>query len=1102
MVPGEPHENGIPALKKMIRMLRFTLFCFFLGLLPAVALDSYAQLTRMSLSMNNERLETVLGVIEDETEFFFLYNRDLIDVEQRVSIDAENQTVKTILDLILKDKGIAYTVYDRQIVLSGLTSGVSGRASQQMQISGTVTDNQGSPLPGVTVLIKGTTNGTITGSDGQFTLSGISSGATLVLSFVGMRTLEVAFTGQTTLNLVLEEETIGIEEVLAIGYGTVKKSDLTGSVANVTEKDMVALPAANALQAMQGRAAGVTIQTVNGEPGGDFKIRVRGATSINASSNPLFVVDGLVGGSMPPPEDIASIEVLKDASASAIYGSRGANGVVMITTKSGKSGKTTVNVNSYYSFQKEIGRLELLNAREFAEYINEARGTNFYDLNNITVDTDWQDLIFQKGYTQNHQISVSGGSEKTKYYVSGIYYDQKGVIKTSAFDRYSLTTNLKFDLTDNLLVSLNSTFQSSLRDGVLTQTAGGGTNAGVVTAAQRFDPNQGIIDEDGKYTLSKVGIAAFENPMAVIDGREEQNRQENIQVNLKGEWEIIDGLTFNSTFGTIISNSRGGVYNSRISNFGEMNNGLGELNYSRNFNFLTEQYLNYLFSPGEKHNFTVTGGYSYQDFKNESFTATNAGFISDALSYWNLGVGTNLQIPSSGYTESEIVSFYGRLNYNYDDRYLLTVTSRYDGASQFAEGNQWSFFPSGALSWNIHNEEFWPENKIVSSAKLRTSYGITGNQAIGPYQSLARISKTFFVLNDASVSSVRPTSIANKDLTWETTSQFNAGLDFGLFERRINFSGDYYYKKTEDLLFSVPIPAFSGYQSRLDNLGAIENAGFEFQLESRNLVNELQWTTNFNITFNRNKVLELPDGNDIFYASAPSFTGSVQNSILREGESVGAFFGYVYEGVYQEGDTFIPGGAFETQPGGEKYADLNNDSVLDSNDRKVIGNPNPKFVWGLNNDLSFKGFYINVFVQAFMGGDMMNLVSYELDRLSGNTNATKLALRRWTPQNTDTDIPRAYAGRVQRISTRFVEDGSFVRLKNLSFGYDFQPEILKKLKISSARIYVSGQNLLTLTKYSGVDPEVAFRSSNTNLGLDFGSYPITTSWTLGVNLGF
>lgn len=1064
--------------------------------------------TRVNISLTNGSLRDALKQIEKQSDFRFTYKEAEIGDFSNLKIKRSGISVKSCLDLLLSNTGMAYNQIGNYIVLTEkpASSPVPTSAFQGFRITGNVTDGSGQVLPGVNVVIKGTTMGTVTDGAGSYTLDAPGPDEVLVFSFIGYTRKEVSVQGRSIIDVSLAEDLHSLEEVVVVGYGTQKKSDLTGSISSVSQDELTAFPAVSALQALQGRAAGVTIQATNGDPGGDFRIRVRGASSINASSDPLFVVDGLVGGVLPAAEDIASIEVLKDASATAIYGSRGANGVVMITTRSGKSGETVVNLNSSYSFQKEIGRLELLNARQFAEYINEARNANFYDLNAIDTDTDWQDLIFQPGHVQNHQLSVSGGNDKIQYYVSGVFYDQKGVIKTSAFERYSLTTNLRFALSTRAHVTVNSTLQSSKRDGVLTQTGGGVSNASAVTAAHRFDPNQGVLDEDGVHTLSKVGIAAFENPMAVIYGREEENSRENIQVNLKGEFDIAEGLVFNSTFGAILRNQRNGVYNNRISNAGQSANGLATMDFGRNYNLLTEQYLSYDFDAGDMNKFVVIGGYSHQSFRSESMSASNAGFISDALGFWNLGAGTTLQAPSSGTTSSEITSFYGRLNYNFDDRYLFTGTARYDGASQFSAGNKWSFFPSGAFSWNASNEGFFPDNNVVSNLKVRVSYGLTGNQAIGPYTSLARISPTFYVVNDAIVNSVRPTAIANKDLTWETTAQLSAGVDLEFFQGRLNFTGDYYEKKTSDLLFSVPIPAFSGYQNRLENLGKIVNKGFEFEISSKNVVGTFSWNTDFNITFNRNKVLSLPGGVDIIHASAPSFTGAVQNSILREGEAVGSFYGYVYEGVYQEGDQFIPGAAFETEPGGEKFADLDGNGVLDSNDRKIIGNPNPDAVWGLNNDFSYKGFSVNIFLQAFTGGDLLNLVTMELDRLSGNSNATVAALRRWTPENTNTDVPKAAAGRIPRTSTRFVEDGSFVRLKNVSIGYEFSSDLLSALRIRTARIYLSGQNLLTFTKYSGVDPEVAYRSdgatnSNINLGLDYGSYPYTTSYTLGINLG-
>ena len=1061
----------------------------------------------IEIDESSEKLDQVLREIEAQTDFRFFYTDKSIKRNKEITFSNQNGTVADYLLEISSQAGVQFRQVNTTISVSKqedakFEGDVQVVLDIQQTINGTVVDETGEGLPGATVLEKGTSNGTITDVDGKFTLS-VNENAILNVSFVGYKPVEVPVNGQTSLSISLEADIASLEEVVVVGYGTVKKSDLTGAVSSINEEDLTAYPSVNALQAIQGRAAGVVIQSTNGEPGGQFKIRVRGATSINASSNPLFVVDGLVGGTLPPADDIASIEILKDASATAIYGSRGANGVVMVTTKSGKSGKTQIRLNSFYSFQNEIGRMDVLNAQEFAEYINDARGTNFFDLNNITDDTDWQDLIYQPGYTQNYQLSVSGGSDKNQYYVSGIFFDQQGVVKKSAYDRYSLTTNFKFNPLDRLKIGLNTFLQGSVNDGVISQGGAGPTNLGAINSAQRFDPNQPVQEADGTYTTSAVGIAAFDNPVAIIDGREQQERADNIQVNAKAELTLAEGLTFNSTFGAIVRNRRDGEYNSKINTTGISNNGLASMGYGRNYNFLTEQYVDYKLTLGEKNNINVVGGYSYQIFKNESFSASNANFISDALGYWNLGVGTTLQIPSSGYSESKIASFYGRINYNFDDRYLVTFTSRYDGASQFSEGNQWSFFPSGALSWNMHNESFWVNNQVVTGLKLRTSYGLTGNQAIGPYQSLARISKSFFVINSTSVNTVRPTSIANSDLTWETTAQFNIGADIAFLDDRISLTAEYYRKETNDLLFSVPIPIFSGYQTRLENLGSIENKGLELQLDAQVLVSTFKWSTNFNVTLNRNKVLELPDNVDILYSSAPSNNGgTMETSLLRVGEPVGVFYGYVYEGVYQTGDTFIPGGGFETSEGGERFSDIDGNQILDSEDRTIIGDPNPKAVWGFNNDFSYKGIYLNMFFQAFTGGDMLNLVRLDMDRLSGNTNATKDALRRWTPENTDTDVPKAAVGRVSRVSSRFVEDGSFLRLKNISLGYDFDSSVLKKLGVGTARVYISGQNLLTITNYLGVDPEVGYRSSNVNLGLDYDSYPNTKAYTVGINLSF
>jgi len=1079
-------------------------------------------------------LPKALETLSKRFDVIFSYDWDLVkdikievDIRKRSTLDDIIRQITQKTDLVIEEVGTKiFVVYSRLPMEKINLPGSMGSQVKQLNkrpgmglksivqdeihilqpifksISGKVMDGDGAPLIGVNVIEKGTANGTATDLDGTYSIEVVGAEAILQFSYIGYENQEVLVGTKSEIVVSMLADAKALDEVIVVGYGTMKKSDLTGAVSSVGENALGIFPASSAVHALQGKAAGVVVQSTNGEPGGQFKIRVRGSTSINANSDPLFVVDGFVAGSLPPAEDIASMEVLKDASATAIYGSRGANGVIMVTTKSGKAGRTLINYNSYYSFHKEIGRLKLLGARDFAEYINEARDAPFYDLNALEFDTDWQDLVFRPGSAQSHQVSISGGSEKIRYYLSGIYFDQKGVIKESDFDRLSLSTNLNFDASDHLSIKLNSTIRGTNRSGIPTQTGGIANNSGVISAAQRFDPNQGVLDSDGAYTKSKVGIAAFENPVALLDGRVEEDLQDVIQTNIQGKYQLTDNLIFNSTAGVNISNSRDGLYNSTITNLGEGSFGRGQLTYRKNLNFLTEQYLNYDMGLGQRSSLVLTGGYSYQKFKSESLTALNTGFISDALSFWNLGVGTNLEAPSSGITRSEISSFYGRVNYGYENRYLLTFTGRYDGASQFSVGNKWSFFPSGALSWNIGNEDFFPNNNIISNLKLRISYGLTGNQGISSYQSLARLSATYFVINNNPVSSIRPTSIANKDLTWETTAQFNVGLDIELFDGRLSLTTEYYDKKTNDLLFDVPIPSFSGFQRRLDNLGEIENRGVELQMAGKILVNDVKWDAAFNLTVNRNRVLSLPNGAEVIFSSAPSQPSSVPNSILREGEPVGSFYGYVYEGVYQEGDEFVLGGAFESTPGGEKYVDLNGDGVLDTKDRRIIGDPNPNFIWGLNNDLSYRGINVNIFFQAYVGGDMLNIARMELDRLSGNSNATVLALNRWTPSNIDTDVPKATSDRAARTSTRFVEDGSFVRLKNISLGYELPVQWLSNMKIRSARIYMSGQNLLTFSDYSGVDPEVAFRSSNTNLGLDFGSYPSVKSFTIGVNVGF
>lgn len=986
----------------------------------------------------------------------------------------------------------------------------------QQTVSGVVSDSEsGEGLPGVTVRVKNGTAGTVTDMEGNFSIAVPDANTTLVFSFVGYLMKEVPVGNQTEINISLDPDVKALDEVIVVGYGTLKKSDLTGAVSSVKSEELTAYPAQGTIQALQGRAAGVNIQSNNGAPGASLKVRVRGSTSINASSDPIYVVDGFVGAALPPPEDIASIEVLKDASATAIYGSRGANGVIMVTTKRGKTGEVKIDFNSSYSLQNEINRLDLLNADQFRDYIEEARP----GLELGAANTDWQDEIFRTGSIQNYQLGISGGSENVIFYVSGSYFGQEGVVINSAFKRYSLTSNIDIKASERFNVGLNLFAQRNITDGVRTQEGSGGPTPGVISSTFKFEPDQGIYNPDGTFTIGRLNDP-IDNPYTIATQLQDELVNDRFQANVFAEYDLLKDLSFRTTFGATTNNSRRGLYAPSTTQEGRnAGGGAAQVLGGRSTLLLNENYLTYNKSFGEIHNLTVMGGYSFQSSTSEGWGARSQAFINDSFSFWGLGAGSNIQQPNSGLTEWQIASYYGRFNYSLLDRYLLTFNARYDGASNFSANNKWAFFPSGALAWNMKNEGFMEDFNEVSFWKWRVSYGLTGNQAIDPYESLARFSNVFSVIGGKVVNAARPTAVANENLTWETTAQLDIGADIGFFNDRITLTLDYYRMVTSDLLFEVRLPQYSGYPNQIRNIGEVENKGWEAMVATRNLTGAFEWESSFNISANRNKVLSLPGGNDIFYGSGPGhMVGLGDTQVLREGEPVGSFYGLIYDGVYQEGDEFITGGGFEEEPGGEKFRDIDGrdaegnltgqpDGMLNSDDRTIIGNPHPDFIWGFNNDFKWNNFDLNIFFQGSQGNDILSYTLLELDLLSGINNATTEALNRWTPSNTNTDVPKAVAGRTRRVSSRWIYDGSYVRLKNLALGYTLPNSLLERLNLQKVRIYVSAQNILTSTDYPGYDPEVNYQTSggqngNRNLGLDYGSYPNAKSYTIGLNIGF
>ena len=1078
---------------------------------------------KLSLKANDKEIKKVLSEIERKAQVRFTYSSAVVNVNRQISVDFRDRKLSEVLEGIF-ESDIAYEVRGNRIILKPGNTTASTSANDTVkeavsyfavQVSGKVTDESGEPLPGANILEKGTTNGTTSDVEGNFSLSVMDENSVLVFSFIGYTSREVTVANQTSFSIQLEPDFRTLNEVVVVGYGTVRKSDLTGAVSSVKAEELTAYPAIDAMQALQGRAAGVNITANNGAPGSDLKVRIRGGTSINASSDPIFVVDGFVGGAMPPPEDIESIEVLKDASATAIYGSRGANGVIMVTTKRGKPGKTKIDFNTSYSSQNEINRLDLLNADQFIDYISEAR-PGFVP---GTADTDWQDLIFRRGAIQNYQLSLSGGNENVSYYLSGAYFDQQGVIINSDFDRFSVSSNVNVKASERFNFGLNLFAQRSSSNGVRTQEGSGGLTPGVVASAFKFEPDQGIYDANGVYTRARLNDP-HDNPYAVATELEDESLSDRFQANVYGEYSILDDLKFRTTFGATTNNRRVGQYSPMVLSEGRNVGGNATVNGYKSTLFLNENYLTYTRAISDLHNLTAMAGYSFQTSSSESWGGRGQAFLTDAFSFWGLGSSSVWQAPNSNLTEWQISSYYGRLNYSFNDRYSLTLNARYDGSSNFSRNNKWAFFPSGAFAWNMKNESFMAGVDAVSFWKWRVSYGLTGNQAIGPYQTLARFSTVFSVIDGETVNAVRPTTVANNDLTWETTAQLNIGADIGFLNDRISLTAEYYRMVTSDLLFNVQLPQYSGYTSQLKNIGEVENKGVELTLSSRNLDGALKWNMNINFSTNRNKVLSLPDGNDIQYGSGPGHLVGLGNTqILREGYPVGSFFGWIYDGVYQEGDDFVAGGGFEQAAGGEKFRDIDGirdadgeltgqpDGLLNASDQTIIGDPNPDFIWGWNNELKFAGFDLNIFFQGSRGNDLLSYTLMELNLLSGINNATTDALNRWTPANTNTDVPRATTGRTRRVSTRWIYDGSFVRLKNLALGYNLPASLIERMKVSKFRIYVSAQNVLTLTDYEGYDPEVNYRSGggtdgNRNLGLDYGSYPNAKSYTVGLNIGF
>ncbi|WP_423126927.1 TonB-dependent receptor [Gaoshiqia sp. Z1-71] len=1110
--------------------MRLIVFFLLAGIFQVSAISSYSQQTRLSLNFADARLTEVLNEIENKSEFYFLYNQDLIDVNRRVNVQVENQKIETVLDQLFRENGVKYVINNRQIILIGQEE--KNSSMQQGTIGGRVTNSSGEPIPGATVVIKGTSMGTITDFSGNYTISNVTPNAVLVFSFVGMRTREITLSGQSVVNASLEEETIGIEEVVAIGYGTVKKSDLTGSVSSIKTEDLKKVPVTSFDQAIQGRASGVQVTQASSAPGGRVVIRVRGGNSLSSSNEPLYVVDGYpisagssAGGSGAGQNplatlntsDIASIEILKDASATAIYGARGANGVVLITTKRGQIGKTQVTFDGYSGVQQVANKLDMMNAREFAELVNEARANdglspafpnnsnlyNFPDPSSLGKGVDYQDEIFRSALIHSYNLGISGGNDAVRYAVGGSFFGQTGIVEGTDFNRASFRSNIDSKLAENLTVATNFT-ASHVWGSIGSSEGDGGNNAGVVNSAILMPPTVPVKQEDGSYTQMNPtpGGSTIQNPVPIALLATNYQEIERILGSVEANWEIIDGLSLKVTFGTDMSSANRQVYWPKETVNGFNANGSASQANRKMASYLNENILTYNKSVGD-HSLNVLGGYTWQTFHNQYFSAGATNFPTDIYGANNLGAGTAYSQPSSDKNQSQLASYLGRINYIYKGRYLLTLTGRADGSSKFGANNKWAFFPSVAAAWRISEENFMSSVSAVNNLKLRLSYGQTGNQDISSYQSLAKLGTMNYAFNGVLNAGVGPNNIPNPDLKWETTSTTDIGFDLGAFDNRLTLVVDYYYKKTTDLLWNISTPQTIGFPSIFKNIGSLENKGIEVSVGGDIFTGKFTWNTQANWSRNRNKVLEIP-------GYTPSVQGSlsghlkVNGSWLEPGLPIGVWNLLKYDGVFQDQAQLDAGPRSSTNDklGSARFIDKSNDGKINyTDDRMIVGDPNPDFIFGWSNNFSYKGFDLSIYMQGSYGNDIINVQRAETNVSGPWGNQRREILNRWTPTNTHTDISRARVTVDPLLlqSSWLIEDGSYLRVKTMTFGYTFN-----KIKLmESLRVYVTGQNLITLTDYSGFDPEVNSQgNSNLQMGVDYNAYPAAKAFIFGISASF
>lgn len=1062
-------------------------------------------------------IDEVFKTIQLQTDVDFIYPKGFFESNLKVELIKGEISIEDLMNLSLSKTGLGYRVSENNTIIieekQYVDSKVVGSETiQQLKVSGNVTDSDGNPLPGASIIESGTNNGTTTDFDGNFTLDVGNENSTLEISFIGFEPQQITANVNESLNIQLIASVSGLDDVVVVGYGTAKQKDVTGAISSLKGEAIESVPVSTAEKAIQGRVAGVQIVRNGGAPGSASSIRIRGTGTVN-NADPLYIIDGVPTSDIMGinPNDIQSIEVLKDASASAIYGTRAANGVVIITTKRGRKGQLDVTLNTYTGISNVVNTIDVLDASTYSEIKRERYANDGIPVNPIWQDskyqtqrTNWQDELFGTGVTSNIDLAVSGGSEKSTFLFSLGYYDEEGIIEKAKSDRFSLRVNSDHVVNDWLKIGQNLSLSTSENNGFNTTSA----QNGLIFSAIRFHPGLPVKDSNGNYSSNQISgeFGDINNPLYEVDVMDRSNRFTRLLSNVNAEVTITDDLRFKANFGYEASIvDKRAFYPTIADQIRQRANNEARRNYDQGTSFLMEYFIQYDKIFADNHSLGFVGGYTEQSFDTQGFSGVAIQLPDEDPSQRFLSTGT-ANAAEEYKSEDGLRSIFGRLNYSFKDTYLLTATVRSDESSKFAAENQQGIFPAASLGWRVSNESFFDGVTFMDNLKLTAGWGQLGNQNIPGFQYLARIGRgARYSFGENQVVGANQVSFANRAVTWETVVMTNIGASMTFLDNRLSANFNYFIKDTEDMLLSPPTIGSQGTTpSPFLNIGEIRNKGLEIELNWADSIGDFNYSIDANAAFVNNEVTQLVEGT--FLSSR--FYGRPNQEISRTyvGSPIATFYGWRADGLFQtQADIDSHANQPGAKPGDVRFVDLNNDNVIDADDREIIGSPHPKVTYGINTNLSYKAFDLNMF---FIGAGGLEI--YNADRMQGLDASYPFNLYsditgRWTGPGTSNTIPRVSTLRENlnhRTSDLFIEKGDFLRLKNITLGYTLPSDMIEKIGLSRLRLYLSGQNVFILTDYSGLDPELGLTDNNLQQNVDFAQFPQARTFMLGANISF